>query len=77
MQPPLTVLLFVQLDGGATLGAPQRRASRLAPPHDQVLRNQMVGNRSIAAGSGPRFDTLILIRMSSGEALAYSTTTSK
>ena len=55
-----------------------RSAGRGAsPPHDHVLRNQRVGSTSSAAGSGPRLHTVIWMRMSCGEALAYSTNTSK
>src|SRR5271157_3913178 len=43
----------------------------------QVLRNQRLGSRWSVAGSGPRFETEILIRISSGVSLAYSTYTSK
>ena len=46
-------------------------------PRSSVLRNQIVGSRVSGAGSGPRLATLILIRMSSTSALAYSTKTSK
>src|SRR5208283_5796944 len=38
-----------------------------------VLRNQRVGSRWSVAGSGPRLETEILIRISSGVSLAYST----
>ena len=48
-----------------------------SPPHDQVLRNQSVGRRWMAAGSGPRFVTVMRIAVSVGFALAYSTSTSK
>ena len=46
-------------------------------PSDHVLRNQTVGSRRSVAASGPRLCTVIRVRMSSGPALAYSTTTSK
>jgi hypothetical protein len=46
-------------------------------PHDQRFRNHNVGRRWISAASGPRLWTLIKIRMSSGDSLAYSTSTSK
>src|SRR6266480_1258992 len=42
----------------------------------QVLRNQRVGKICRAAASGPRFARVIRIRMSFGEALAYSAKTS-
>ena len=45
--------------------------------HNHVLRNQIVGSTRRLAASGPRFVTVILIRMSSTSALAYSTNTSK
>ena len=53
------------------------RAAGFESPQDQVLRNQTVGSRRMLAASGPRFATVILIRMSSVSALAYSTNTSK
>jgi hypothetical protein len=59
---------------GAACRSPGRGTS---PPHDQVLRNQIVGRTCRVAGSGSRLWTVIRIRMSSGEALAYSTKTSK
>jgi hypothetical protein len=37
----------------------------------QLLRNQRVGSRWSVAGSGPRLETAILIRVSSGVSLAY------
>ena len=43
----------------------------------QSLRNQSVGSRCSSAASGPRLNAVILTRMSSGLALAYSTKTSK
>ena len=46
-------------------------------PHDQVLRNQSVGNKCNVAFSGPRFAIVRRIRMSSSEAFAYSAKTSK
>ena len=46
-------------------------------PQDQVLRNQRVGSRWSVADSGPRLAAAIRIRMSLGDALAYSTKTSK
>ena len=46
-------------------------------PQDQVLRNQSVGSTCSVAASGPRLWTVIWIRMSSGDAFAYSTNTSK
>src|SRR5262245_55915177 len=46
-------------------------------PQDQVLRNQRVGRTSRRAGSGPRLATVMRIRTSSGDALAYSAKTSK
>src|SRR5271157_623517 len=45
--------------------------------HVQVLRNHRVGRTSILAASGPRLLTLIWMRTSSGDCLAYSTNTSK
>src|SRR5271156_3641028 len=45
--------------------------------HIQVLRNHRVGSTCKVAASGPRFATLIWIKMSVGEAFAYSTNTSK
>ncbi len=55
-----------------------RRVGRMAPTsHDHVLRNQSVGSRSSSAGSALRLATVILTRMSSAPALAYSTVTSK
>ena len=44
---------------------------------DHSLRNHSVGRRCNSARSGPRFSTVIWIRMSSGDFLAYSTKTSK
>ena len=44
---------------------------------DQVLRNHSVGRTWSVAAVGPRFVTPMRIRMSSGAAFAYSTTTSK
>ena len=59
-------------------GPPAAGAGRAPlPPHDHVLRNHTVGSTWSVAGSGPRFSTVIRTRMSSGEALAYSTNTSK
>ena len=46
-------------------------------PHDQVLRNQIVGSSRILAACGPLLATAILIRISSTSAFAYSTKTSK
>src|SRR5215813_13762932 len=45
--------------------------------HDQVLRNHRVGRTCNGAVSGPRFQMLIWMRISSGDCLAYSTKTSK
>src|SRR3982074_1800222 len=45
--------------------------------HDQVLRNQSVGSTCRVAAWGPRLATLIWMRVSSGDSLAYSTNTSK
>src|SRR5208337_4088826 len=45
--------------------------------HVQMLRNHRVGRTSILAASGPRLLTLIWMRMSSGDCLAYSVKTSK
>src|SRR5262245_53729605 len=45
--------------------------------HDQMLRNQIVGRTAIAAVVEPRLVTRRRIRMSSGSAFAYSTSTSK
>jgi hypothetical protein len=44
---------------------------------DHVLRNHSVGSTRSVAAAGPRFATVISIRMSSGAAFAYSTNTSK
>src|SRR4029453_7831499 len=46
-------------------------------PQDHWLRNQVVGNKGSAAASGPRLATVIRIRMSLGDAFAYSAKTSK
>ncbi len=55
-----------------------RSTGRAVPGfHDQVLRAQSCGSTCSRAASGPRFSTVIRIRMSSGAALAYSTVTSK
>ena len=55
-----------------------RRRGRGAPgSHDHVLRNHSVGSRCSGARSGPRLVAVMRTRMSSAEALAYSTTTSK
>src|SRR5688572_32518064 len=43
-----------------------------ASSQDHTLRNQMVGRTCSVAGSGPRLQTVISTRMSSGAALAYS-----
>ena len=43
----------------------------------QVFRNQIVGRMWSAAALGPRFVAVILMTMSSGDAFAYSTSTSK
>ena len=51
--------------------------AKASPPHDHVFRNPSVGSTWISAGSGPRLQTVIWIRMSSGSTLAYSTNTSK
>ena len=64
-------------DAARTLQAPAARAWDSQLPHDHVLRNQSVGSTWSAAGSGPRLATVSRTRMSSGEALAYSTNTSK
>ncbi len=54
------------------------RSGRLVPcSSHQVLRNQSVGSRCRVASSGPRFQTVIRTRISSGESFAYSTKTSK
>src|SRR6266446_4454659 len=45
--------------------------------HDHSLRNHIVGNRVSDASSGPRFATVISIRMSSDVDFAYSMRTSK
>src|SRR5215469_4222227 len=42
---------------------------------DQVLRNQAVGRTCSCASSGPALVTSIVIKMSSGPALAYRTST--
>ena len=49
----------------------------VTPFHDHRLRNQIVGRTWRSAASAPRFSIVIVTRMSSGEALAYSTNTSK
>jgi len=64
-----------------------RALSRSAPRHSfastgcrpqrQVLRHQIVGRRSSGAACGPRFQAVIRTRISSHEAFAYSTNTSK
>src|SRR5207244_10810065 len=46
-------------------------------PQDQVLRNQSVGRTSSRDSSGEAFVTAMRTRRSSGDALAYSTMTSK
>src|SRR5262245_42648315 len=45
--------------------------------HAHVLRNHSVGRRCTIAASGPRFHTLIRIKISSGVAFAYSMKISK
>ena len=52
-------------------------AGRSLPCQDHSLRNHSVGRTCSSAASGPRLWTVIWIRMSSGDALAYSTNTSK
>ena len=60
-------------------GSATRAIRGFAPPprHDHVLRNHSVGSTCSGAASGPRLHTLIRTRMSSGDAFAYSTNTSK
>ena len=59
----------------ADLAAAQ--ASVTSGDHVHALRNQSVGRTCSVAASGPRFSTVMRMSMSSGEALAYSTKTSK
>src|SRR5512138_854250 len=66
----------------SVLGGPSTRFSTgfsvgLATQDAHVFRNQRVGSTCSSATSGPRFQIVILIRMSSGDSLAYSTKTSK
>ena len=60
---------------------PDRRAPanslRRVLPHDHALRNQSVGSMCSGQGSGPRLSMRMRIRISSGEAFAYSIVTSK
>jgi len=53
------------------------RQYSLVSCHVQLLRNQSVGNRWSGAASGPRLATVRRIKISSGEAFAYSAVTSK
>src|SRR5580765_4103189 len=46
-------------------------------PHDHVFRNQIVGSTLIGASSGPRLQTVILMRIEVASAFAYSMNTSK
>ena len=61
---------------GAVLAARQF-ASVAFGDQDQVLRYQRVGKTWMGAASGPRLQTLMRIRTSSGACLAYSTNTSQ
>ena len=58
-------------------GTSWRTGRSAVPCQDHRLRNQSVGRTWSSAASGPRLWTLIRIRTSSGESLAYSTNTSK
>ena len=60
--------------GRLDAGEPRLRA---AVAHDHVLRNHSVGSTCSAASRGERLCTVMRHRMSSGPALAYSTSTSK
>src|SRR5262245_45462727 len=72
---------YSPIGGGPAEIGPGRRnettVGRSLPPHDQVSRNQSVGSTWIVAASEPRFVTATRATTSSGDALAYSTTTSK
>src|SRR5213596_938227 len=46
-------------------------------PQDHWLRNQAIGSKCSVAASGPRLATVIRIRMSLGDAFAYSAKISK
>src|SRR6478609_8881833 len=59
----------IRLSTGFSLG--------LATQDAHVFLNHRVGSTCSSAFSGPRFQTVILIRMSSGAPFAYSTKTSK
>src|ERR1700732_2467768 len=60
-----------------TLVAAHITGRRKSLPHDHVLRNQIDGKIFSDAYSGPRLIAVILMRMSSTSAFAYSTNTSK
>jgi len=54
-----------------------RAGSVVSDMDDQMLRNHSVGRMWSGAASGPRLTAVMRMRMSSAEALAYSTNTSK
>src|SRR5215510_2249465 len=57
---------------------PSPRSGRGSSPcHDHGSRSQTVGRRCTVEAADPRLQTVIWMRISSGEALAYSTKTSK
>ena len=54
-----------------------RRGRGVSWSQDEVFRNTAWGSTNSGAASGPRLCAVIRMRMSPGDALAYSTTTSK
>ena len=62
---------------GPPVGCPWSLGRSASWNQDQVLRNHRVGSTSSFAALGPRLVIWILISRSWGEALAYSTCTSK
>ena len=74
--PLFTRILFTPAISFATDWLGDRRKI-LSRPHDQRLRNQIVGSRWRTAWSGPWLVIEIRQRMSSGDPFAYSTITSK
>ena len=73
---PSCVMRSAAIDAGRSTLRCSVGADRVGR-QDQVLRNHSVGSTCSVAASGPRLCTVIRIRMSSGDALAYSTNTSK
>ena len=79
MQPAIAGLIVVEFDHriGRRPRLVQARAAGLSSPRTTCCETTLSATGECWRASGPRFATVILIRMSSVSAFAYSTNTSK